>query len=88
MLLCFDCDGVILDSFDALFELACAAQVALGQGRALEKTDFTHIENLSFKTLAQQIGLSPELWDVYEEKIFELQRGGWQVAPFAGMGKV
>ena len=44
---CFDYDGVIVDSIDALTDIAAAAQMELGLGRVPAVEDFRRIEELT-----------------------------------------
>ena len=82
MLLNFDYDGVIVDSFDQLLELAIAAQENLDSGRPPTGEDFRTIENLTFDDLARRIGLSDDVVGRYAQEVFELQKQRWNVAVF------
>lgn len=82
MLLLFDYDGVIVDSFDSLLQICIEAQVFIGSGRAPVPADFQNIENLTFDELGRTIGLSEEKLPLFSGKIFEIQRRGWKTSPF------
>ena len=82
MLLLFDYDGVIVDSFDALLAVCVEAQADLGRGRAPAPEDFRTIENLTFEELGRAIGLADGDTGPYAERVFALQRKRWSVRPF------
>ncbi|MFT5086942.1 MAG: phosphoglycolate phosphatase [Planctomycetota bacterium] len=83
MLLNFDYDGVIVDSFDQLLSLVIQAQQSLGLGRPPIAEDFRKIENLAFEDLGRRIGLPENQVFHYEARIFELQKEQWDVRPFS-----
>jgi len=85
LLLLFDYDGVIADSFDSLLEVCVEAQAALGEGRAPGPEDFCSIENLTFDELGRVIGLPADKVASYAGKIFEIQSKGWETRPFPGI---
>jgi len=85
MLLCFDYDGVIVDSFDSLLSVCVEAQAALGHGRAPTPADFRTIENLTFEELGRVIGLPDNKLASYCDSIFELQQKEWKTLPFPGI---
>ena len=60
LLLNFDYDGVLVDSFDQLFRLVCATQAETGLGRPPELTDFTRASDLTFAGLAFLSDLSED----------------------------
>jgi len=85
MLLNFDYDGVIVDSFDQLLDLAMRAQLVLGRGRCPTAADLKTIENLAFEDLAKSIGLSKSDVKNYCDNIFKLQRKKWEPMVFPGI---
>lgn len=89
MLLCFDYDGVVVDSFAVLLSYCQQVQRALGVGRPPQAEDLQTIESLTFDALAAHIGLERETCRRFAAAFFELQRKqGWPVAPFEGIGEV
>lgn len=88
MLLLFDFDGVIADSFDALLDVCVRAQERLGMGRAPTAEDFRTIRNLTFDELARVVGLSGSTRAAYAEAVFEIQTAGWQTPPFPDIVEV
>ena len=85
MLLCFDYDGVIVDSFDSLLSVCVEAQAASAYGRAPRPADFQTIENLSFEELGRVIGLPDNQLASYCDSIFALQQKEWKTLPFPGI---
>ncbi len=61
MLINFDFDGVIADTFDRLFALSIAAQRRVATGRVPVKQDFRTLENLTFEGLADRLGMPREV---------------------------
>ena len=57
MLMLFDYDGVIVDSFMPLLDLCIEAQGDIGAGRAPVAVDFQTIESLTFDDLGRLIGI-------------------------------
>jgi phosphoglycolate phosphatase len=88
MLINFDYDGVIADSFDALLVLAVRAQSQLGWGRPPTASDFRRIENLTFDDLARRIGIPEQQAATYAASVFALQRGAWDVSLFPAVVSV
>jgi len=82
MLILFDYDGVIADSFDSLLNVCVKAQTILGEGRPPTPEDFHKIENLTFDELGRMIGISEGKCVAYARRVFEIQQKGWQVSPF------
>ncbi|MGB0750967.1 MAG: HAD family hydrolase [Gammaproteobacteria bacterium] len=74
MLLCFDYDGVIVDSIDALTDIAAAAQMELGLGRVPAVEDFRRIEELTFSAFATRIGIPTEMRANFAEAVMRLQQ--------------
>jgi len=89
MLLCFDYDGVIVDSFSVLLDYARRAQRAIGAGRPPRAADLQTIESLAFDALGEHFGLDAPGARRFADAVFALQREqGWPVAPFDGIGEV
>lgn len=89
MLLCFDYDGVIVDSFAVLLSYCQQAQRAVGIGRYPQAHDLRTIPSMTFDALADHIGIGPEARARFSDAVFALQREqGWPVAPFDGIGEV
>ncbi len=88
MLLLFDYDGVIVDSFDSLLEVCVEAQTALGEGRTPSPDDFRTIKNLSFDELGRIIGISEGACAAYCAKAFEIQRTRGCASTFPGVAEV
>jgi phosphoglycolate phosphatase len=82
VLLNFDYDGVIVDSFDQLLSLTVRAQEALSVGRMPTANDFRTIENLTFEDLGRLIGIPEEKLSRYGQIIFDLQAENWTVDVF------
>lgn len=59
MLLCFDYDGVIVDSLDQHLIAVTAAHRELGCGRAPLRADFESVEDLSYEGFAKHLGIPP-----------------------------
>jgi phosphoglycolate phosphatase len=88
MLLLFDFDGVIADSFDTLLNVCVLAQRALGKGRTPTAEDFKTIDNLTFADLGRQIGVPDEDAPDYQRKVLELQQVDWDMRSFVGIAEV
>jgi phosphoglycolate phosphatase len=74
MLINFDFDGVITDTFDRLFALSIAAQRRVSTGRIPVKQDFRTLENLTFEGLADRLGMPREVIPQFLQTTFELQQ--------------
>lgn len=74
MLINFDFDGVIADTFDRLFALSIAAQRRVATGRVPVKQDFRTLENLTFEGLADRLGMPREVIPQFLQTTFELQQ--------------
>jgi len=74
MLINFDFDGVIADTFHHLLDLCIAAQAEVGSGRPPVADDLRTVENLTFKGLAERLEIAPNLVPLYEEAAFARQR--------------
>jgi len=88
VLLLFDYDGVIVDSFDRLLELCVEAQRALGHGRAPTADDFRTIENLDFDSVAKLIGIPADKTAEFSAAVFSLQKTSWSVRAFPEIAEV
>lgn len=89
MLLNFDYDGVVIDSFERLLVQCCAAQAELNAGRPPTAEDFRTIENLTFAALAQRLGMSAENGVRFEALVYQLQEADLSTCPLVpGMGAV
>ena len=82
MLINFDYDGVIVDSFDQWLDLSVLAQQSLGVGRAPTRDDFRTLDNLTIYNLGKLIGLPDDLASAYANEIFKLQKANWDVKVF------
>jgi phosphoglycolate phosphatase len=75
VLLCFDYDGVFVDSLDDLLDKACRAQRAVGVGRQPSREDFRTTRNLTFEQVGRDLGIPEEKLLEYGLRFFELQNG-------------
>ena len=74
MLVNFDFDGVIADTFDHLFGVCAAAQAELGCGRPPVADDLRLVENLTFAGVGTRLGIPATELPRYEEIGFAMQR--------------
>ncbi len=74
MLINFDFDGVIADTFDRLFALSIAAQRRVATGRVPVKEDFRILENLTFEGLAHRLEMPREVVPQFLQATYELQQ--------------
>ncbi len=74
MLLHFDFDGVIADSFTSLVRIAITAQEVVGFGRPPTDYDFQTIENLTFEDIGRLIGIPESSIACYSNEAMRLQR--------------
>ena len=90
MLICFDYDGVIVDSLEALLDLARRARTNLACGREPVADDFRRIEDLSFHAFAARIGVPANQQHRFGAEVMRLQAeaGAWDVEPFAGVAEL
>jgi len=72
MLLCFDYDGVFVDSLEQLVNLAARAQAKVGLGRAPTRADLETIEELTLEGLARRIEIPEERTEDFAAQLFEL----------------
>lgn len=81
MLLCFDYDGVIVDSLLQQLRIVTEAQRRIGDGRAPILEDFRSIEDLSYEGFARHIGLAPERTGRWKELVVELLEKDTEIPP-------
>lgn len=82
MLILFDYDGVIVDSFDLLLDMCVRVQKDFGCGRNPVCEDFQTIENLDFESLGKWVGIPDAMVSSYSEHVFALQKECWSVNVF------
>jgi phosphoglycolate phosphatase len=70
-LLCFDFDGVLCDSIDQQLGLIVSAHKELELGRIPTIEDIQRIENLSYLSMAERVGVAPSKIKDYGEFIHE-----------------
>ncbi|MCY4488097.1 MAG: HAD hydrolase-like protein [Deltaproteobacteria bacterium] len=86
MLLHFDYDGVLVDSFDALLSAFRQTAVDTGLGRPPTRHDFETIEDLNATGVATLLGVSEDRIEDYTRRIHEvLGAGGYEPALFPGI---
>lgn len=89
MLLNFDFDGVVIDSFDRLLAQCRTAQADLNDGRPPTSDDFRTIENLTFRDLAHRLGMSAENGAQFEQRVYQIQEQDPSTCPLVpGIGSV
>lgn len=88
MLINFDFDGVLVDSFDQLLRLTVHAQQAMRSGRRPVAHDLRTVENLTFEGVGRQIGVSEDELTTFGSLLFELQQEKWGVEVFPGITEV
>ena len=74
MLIHFDYDGVLVDSFDQLLRLARTVQIRLRSGRRPLAEDLRTIRNLTLAELGRTIGIPEEKTGQYAAEMFRLLR--------------
>jgi phosphoglycolate phosphatase len=74
VLLNFDYDGVIVDSFDRLLNQCRQAQQQLQDGRRVVSEDLRTLEQLTFEALARKIGLSGDNVQRFEALVHDIQK--------------
>jgi phosphoglycolate phosphatase len=74
MLINFDFDGVIADTFDHLLKICQTAQTELGSGRPPVADDLRLVENLTFDGLAARLGIPETDMVRFADIAFTLQR--------------
>lgn len=73
MLINFDFDGVIADTFEQLLHDCQEAQKILGRGRAPLADDFRTLEDLTFRGLGRRLGMKAEEIKKFQEITFSIQ---------------
>lgn len=74
MLINFDFDGVIADTFDQLLALCIGAQEIVAEGRGVVEQDLRTLENLTFEGLADHLEIPAEAVPHFLQTVFELQQ--------------
>lgn len=74
MLINFDYDGVIVDSFEILYQQTLAAQSLIGLGRPPTRQDFYTLENMTFEDLGRQCHIPPDYIPTFVDHVFDFQR--------------
>ncbi len=74
MLINFDFDGVIADTFDRLLAICIAAQATIAEGRAPVERDLQTLENLTFEGLADHLEIPPKAVPDFLQAVFGLQQ--------------
>ncbi len=89
LLLNFDFDGVLVDSFDQLFRLVNETYHETGIGRPPELSDFSEAEELRFSSLANLSDVSMELRQEFAEYFYCKQNADDSVSVlFAGISSM
>jgi phosphoglycolate phosphatase len=74
MLIHFDYDGVLVDSFDQLLDIARRVQMQLKEGREVRPEDLRNIRNLTLEELGRFIGLPEDRVPRFASEMFRLLR--------------
>jgi phosphoglycolate phosphatase len=74
MLINFDFDGVIADTFDRLLAVCIAAQASIAEGRAPVERDLQTLENLTFEGLADHLEIPQMAVPGFLQAVFGLQQ--------------
>lgn len=69
MLLCFDFDGVIVDSLQQHLRATIKAQAELGSGRVPTRSDFETVEDLSYDGFAKHLDIPQSEWARWKERV-------------------
>lgn len=86
MLLHFDYDGVLVDSFDQLLEAAQQATLDTGLGRPPTREDFETIPDLTAASLAARLGVPDHGVDLYTQRMHAvMEADGRDPALFPGV---
>jgi len=73
LLIAFDYDGVIADTFERIFDVICAAQRRIGEGRVPERNDLRTIVNMTFPDFARKVGISERNVEQFADAALEEQ---------------
>ncbi len=74
MLINFDFDGVIADTFGQLLALCTEAQEIVAEGRVMVESDLRTLENLTFEGLAHRLEIPSGAVSLFLQTVFELQQ--------------
>lgn len=74
MLINFDYDGVIVDSFEILYQQSLQAQVLTGFGRPPTRQDIRTLTNMTFEDLARECDIPVHHILTFVNHVFNLQR--------------
>jgi phosphoglycolate phosphatase len=74
LLIHFDYDGVLVDSFDQLLDLAQRTQREMGEGRVPKAEDLRTISNLTLRELGLAIGISADRSVEFAARMFHSLR--------------
>lgn len=74
MLINFDFDGVLVDSFEQVLSLCRYAQQAVGAGRPPVAEDLRTVKDLTFEGLGRQLGMLPVAIQQFRRVIFNNQQ--------------
>lgn len=86
MLLHFDYDGVLVDSFDELLSAARKAASDTGLGRPPTRNDFETIEDLSATGIAALLGVPRRGIEIYTDRMHQaLDADGYEPTMFPGI---
>ena len=89
MLIHFDYDGVLVDSFDQLLDLAQRTQKEMGAGRVPRAEDFRTIANLTLKELGCVIGIPEDRSVEFAAQMFHSLRQDSRIPAIqAGMPEI
>ncbi len=89
MLLCFDYDGVLVDSLAQQVSVVRSAQSKLGQGRCPDAGDFSSVEDLSYEGFARHLGIPEARYTEWAHLVIEQNLlDTTAVTMFAGMRDV
>ena len=88
MLINFDYDGVIVDSFEILYQQTLAAQALIGVGRPPTRHDLHTLENMTFEELGRQCNIPLEHIPPFVGHVFDFQRQATTLPPlFPGIAE-
>lgn len=74
MLINFDYDGVIVDSFEILYQQSLQAQALTGLGRPPTRQDIRTLTNMTFEDLGRECKIPAHHIPTFVNHIFDLQR--------------
>lgn len=86
MLINLDYDGVVVDSFEILYQQSLKAQALTGYGRPPAHEDIRTLQNMTFQDLGHQCQIPASQIPVFVNHVFDLQRQSTVLPPaFPGM---